>query len=192
MPSGVRDGRTINRSGQVVAHASLSARQAKEMGLLTSGTYGHISTTSSNSADLALSLVNRLRAKTVSTGSTLYKLIWKERVTPQQRSISALRASARRISGSGSIGWPTPTANDYKGSGPTVIRQDGRNRMFDRLDYATEQGIAGEMLTGSRVGMESKGRLNPAHSRWLMGLPIEWDASAPMEMPLLRQSRKNL
>lgn len=38
-------------------------------------------------------------------------------------------------------GWPTPTANDFKGSGPTVIRKDGKNRMFDRLDYATERGL---------------------------------------------------
>lgn len=34
--------------------------------------------------------------------------------------------------------WPTPTANDYKGSGPTLVRQDGKMR-GDRLDYAAEQ-----------------------------------------------------
>ena len=38
--------------------------------------------------------------------------------------------------------WPTPTANDCKGSGKTVIRRDGKDRTFDRLDYATEQGLA--------------------------------------------------
>lgn len=35
-------------------------------------------------------------------------------------------------------GWPTPTANDWKGSGPTLERSDGKMR-GDRLDYATEQ-----------------------------------------------------
>jgi hypothetical protein len=34
--------------------------------------------------------------------------------------------------------WPTPTANDFKGSGPTLERADGKMR-GDRLDYATEQ-----------------------------------------------------
>jgi len=33
---------------------------------------------------------------------------------------------------------PTPTANDWKGSGPTIRRKDGKLR-GDRLDYATEQ-----------------------------------------------------
>lgn len=33
---------------------------------------------------------------------------------------------------------PTPTANDWKGSGPTLERKDGQMR-GDRLDYATEQ-----------------------------------------------------
>lgn len=34
--------------------------------------------------------------------------------------------------------WPTPTANDFKGSGPTLQRSDGKMR-GDRLDYAAEQ-----------------------------------------------------
>ncbi|OMQ42043.1 hypothetical protein BKP54_25200 [Ensifer sp. 1H6] len=37
-----------------------------------------------------------------------------------------------------SSAWPTPTANDWKGSGPTLERSDGKMR-GDRLDYATEQ-----------------------------------------------------
>ena len=120
------DGQMTNMSGQGVAHANLSARQAKAMDLLTSGTYGRRSSTLSVNADLTLSLVNKLQAKAGLLGSTLYRLTWKQRTTQQQRLIYALRASVPRISGSASIGWPTPTANSGSGAG-TQGRQGGMN-----------------------------------------------------------------
>lgn len=121
--SGEQDGPTTGRSGQGVARASLSARQAEEAGLLTSGTFGLTGSTSSRSAVLQRSLASRLHQRTASHGSILYKLTWKERVTPSGRVICALRASAVPTSANGSIllGWPTATTRDWKdGANPDV------------------------------------------------------------------------
>lgn len=80
--------------GPEAARASLSARQAEQAGLLTSGTYGHTGSGSSSSAALQSLLASRLQARTASAGSILYRLTWKERVTPLGRPICALRGSA--------------------------------------------------------------------------------------------------
>jgi len=112
MPCAKPDGPMTEKSGLEVAPANLSARQAKEKGLLTSGTYGPRFITSSGSIRLETSLVNRLRQKTALLGSRLFQLTWKQRDTPLGVSISALRASAHRTSGNDYISaapWPTPS-----------------------------------------------------------------------------------
>lgn len=47
--------------------------------------------------------------------------------------------------------------------------------------------VSGQMLTGLAAEMESGGLLNPELSRWLMGLPKEWDACVPTETQLCRK-----
>ena len=109
---------TIVKSGREAPLASLSARQAKAMGLLTSGTSGqHGSTLSRMASDvMCLSLANRLQRKQGGLGSILYRVTWKHWITDAGRLIPAQRALAHRSSGKDCTGWPRPLAADSRGS----------------------------------------------------------------------------
>jgi hypothetical protein len=61
-------------------------------------------------------LANKLQALLDVNGSLEYALTWKEWAMPAGPPICALRASGRRTSAKGFIGWPTPITNDSTGS----------------------------------------------------------------------------
>ena len=90
------------------------------------GTYGRNSGGSSPSAGLQRSLANRLRARTDVSGLLEYALVWKSWDILLALPICALRASARRTSGSDFFGWQTPTAADAKGRKYTYDNHDKR------------------------------------------------------------------
>lgn len=196
---------TIIQSGPDPAHANLSARQAKERGLLTSGTFGPHSTGSPSSAALTSSLASRLHQRMDCNGGMEWRLIWKASHTPALRSIYRLRASVHRTSGTDCSGWPTTVSRDHK-DGP-YCQNVSINGLLGRVCWMTapwatpkvqdlkhhpSNGVntalqgrqihlphqAGMLLNGSPAPTAKSAQLNPAFSRWLMGFPPIWCVAA--------------
>lgn len=116
MRSGAQDGPTTAPHGLVHAHVSPSPSPAPSAAPLTSAISGPSSSGSSASVALQRSLASRLRDRLPLPGLTLFRLTWKERVTPSGRPICALRASALRTSDSACTGWATPAGHEAGGT----------------------------------------------------------------------------
>ena len=191
----------MNESGQEVVLANLSAKQAKEKGLLTSGTFGLPSIGSLRDAHLRWSLVSKLARKLDWNGLGLYKMTWKVSAISPGRVTFRLQASVIRTSDKDftGAGWPTPASTDGKGG---YVGGRVRNGKFstDRLDVTVQlagwatptatDATRGERTTretdrglflpeqakawsGLSARMGSGDLLNPEFPCWLMGIPKE-------------------
>ncbi len=97
-------------------------------------------------------------------------------------------------------GWPTASCNNDRAGNPesalSITRQDGTKVQQRLQDFASICGPArltasGEIVIGSTAETESGGQLRAGHSRWLMGIPPEWDACAPTGTRLMAKRRRS-
>lgn len=203
MPCDSQAGPTIGPYGPDLALASLSAKQAADLVRQTKDTCGLYGATSLSSVALQQSLVSRLRVRLQSTGSPLFKMTWKAEVMPSRRLIYRLRASGLRTSGNDCTSWPTAAARDWKSSASNKHGHNARplnevarlafwsTPRANKWGFPDAHGSTEGPLIGLHAETAKPGQLNPAHSRWLIGLSAVWDDCGVTAMQSLPRSRRN-
>ena len=171
---GFQDGRMTSPSGRDHVLASLSPRQAKARGVLTSATCGPLSNGLSSSASLQSSLESRLRARMDVSGSPEYALTWRMWDLPLGPPICALRASKRNTLGNAFGGLPTPSGiGGAKGS--------------HGVGALGEWGGSSNPFRGTELGNVRCA----SFELWMMGYPMEWWDAMVHATQLFPRSRRS-
>jgi len=155
------DGRMIWRSGRGAAHVSLFRSPEIERGNPMSDISGPRGSSLSASDALSMSLENKSRPRLDTVGSMEYSQTWKRKVTPAGRSYWEHTASARRTSGSGCTGWPTPdTPNGGRGIGhANLVGQTYYDKNGKKVQLSLEHvaKISGWVTPSSRDWKDTPG-----------------------------------
>ena len=163
--------------------ASRSASQENKKDAATIATSHRLLCVSSRSAALQSFLATRLRQHLEHTGSTIYSLNWKEKVTPAGRQYCQRAASAPRTketdSSSARTNWATPIVNDTTGSthcysGPDKKRYLKLPRQAKLADWGTPRCFA--PATATIEAWEARNQRSKEKHGKGMGKPIELQA----------------
>jgi hypothetical protein len=195
-------GPTTDLSGQAPVPANHLASLAKAGEQPTSGTCGLSSIASSASVALQSFLANRLHRALDVNGSPECVLTWKEWDMGPQPPICALRASARRTSGSGSTGsrktWTTPQAHDAAISdahrwGRHGTKHGGRDlndeaAMVSAWPTPTANCVTGAGTSGREGGMNIQTAV--AAATWPTPTANQFEGGCPVKLLERREAMK--